>query len=274
MPFARRIDSLTYVKRTRKLGILLYLFLIPPLISVLLALFTLNIKAFFLNFIAFLLFFGALYFSKKGFQGEFDYEQANFAKAPKPYKTIGALLLALATFYSAMVLSHLGWLQSLFLAVIAFIGYALWYGLDPREDKIPDTGDMGSDVAYQTIRQAKDRLQETAKLVDQIRNYDLRKRVERTLAQARAILEELDKRPAYVRQLRKFLVVFVESIHDVTQSYVETQEEITPELKRALFELMDEVERRFDYELQKVKRQGTEELDTKIRALDKQLKEG
>ncbi|MRJ02123.1 MAG: hypothetical protein GXO19_04995 [Epsilonproteobacteria bacterium] len=273
MPVARRIDSTTYVKRTKTLGILLYLFLIPPLISVVLALFSLQIGAFFLNLIAFLLFLAALYFSKKGFAAQWEYESVHFAKAPKPYKLTGAIFLSLATFYSAFVLSRMGLFQSLFLALIAFVGYYLWYGFDPMKDKIPDTGDMGSEVAYKTLQEAREKLKKSQELVKDIRNYDLRKRVERTLKKAEEILQELDKKPAYVRRLRKFLVVFVDSVYDVTQSYVKTQEEISEEMKSSLFHLMDEVERRFDRELEKVRSQGANELDTKMRTLDKQIKE-
>ncbi len=270
---ARRIDGMQEVRHTRTLGILLYLFLIPPLISVILAVFTLNIKAFFLNLIAFLLFLGALYYSKKGFAAEFEYKMANFAKAPKPYKLTGAIFLSLATFYSSYVLSGLGLLESLFLALIAFLGYYLWYGFDPKEDKIPDTGDVGSDVAYETLRQAKERLQEAKELLPKIKNYDLRRRVETTLQKADEILAELDKKPAYVRQLRKFLVVYIDGVYDVTKSYVEAQEEISESLKAQLMQLMDNVERRFERELERVRASGAERLDTKIKTLDRQIKE-
>jgi len=272
MALARRIDGIE-ARHTRTIGFLLYLFLIPPLVSVVLAILKLDIKAFFLNLVAFLLFFGALHFSKKGFAAEFEYKMANFAKAPKPYKLMGALLLGLATFYSAFVLSGLGLFESLFMAFIAVAGYYLWYGFDPREDKIPDTGDMGSEVAYETLRQARERLRETKELLPKIKNYDLRRRVETTLHKAEEILKELDKKPAYVRQLRKFLVVYIDGVHDVTKSYLETQEEIGESLKAQLMRLMDEVERRFERELERVRASGAERLDTKIKTLDRQIKE-
>ena len=272
MAVARRYTP-KMVENTKTVGFLLYLFLIPPLISVILALFALNIKAFFLNFLAFLLFFGALYYSKKGFEEEFRYHMSNFTKAPKPYKLTGAIFLSLATFYSSYVLSNLSFFQSFFLSLIAFLGYYLWYGFDPREDKIPDTGDYGSEVALETLKMAKERLKEIEKISHDIKNPDLRHRVGQTIKKAKEIVQELDKNPKYIRNLRKFLVVYLDSIYDVTKSYINTQEEVSQELKKSLYNLMDKAEEKFERELQKVKSRGVDELDTKIKVLDRQIKE-
>ncbi len=272
MPLAKPIDR-KYVSNTKTLGILLYLFLIPPIISVVLALFSLQIKAFFLNFVAFLLFYAALYFSKKGFAAEFSYHQASFAKAPKPFKLTGALFLSAATFYSAFMLAHFSFFQSIFLAFVAFVGYYLWYGFDPRHDKVPDTGDVGVDVAYETLQNAKEKLNECQELAKDVRNYELRHRLEETLQKASTILTELEKRPAYVRRLRKFLVVYIDSLYDVTQSYVKTQEDVNEHLKQNLYTLLESAEARFEKELEKVRNQEHEELDTKIKVFDKQIKE-
>ena len=272
MAIARRIDN-SIPTQSKKIGILLYLFLIPPLISVILALFSLQIKAFFLNLVAFSLFYLALYFSKKGFKAEFEYEISNFAKAPKPYKSIGAFFLLLATFYSAYLLSGLSLMQSLFLGVVAFVGYWLWYGLDPTKDKIPDIGDMGSEVAFKTLSEAKEKLRHIQELVPKIKNPDLRHRMEQSVDRAWQIMKELDKKPGYVRELRKFLVVFVDSLGEVTQSYVKSQEEVSEEVKRAFYDLLADVERRFEKELERVRSIDVEELDTKMKTLDKQIKE-
>ena len=272
MPLAKPIDA-KYVKQTKTLGVLLYLFLIPPIISVVLALFSLQIKAFFLNFIAFLLFFAALYFSKKGFAAQFAYERAHFAKAPKPYKLIGALFLSAATFYSAYVLAHFSLFRSLFMALVALAGYYLWYGFDPQQDKIPDTGDVGVDVAFKTLQEAKSRLKECESLALEVRNEELRQSLEDTLQKAKALINELEQKPAFIRKLRKFLVVYVDSLYDVTNTYVKAQEVISHEQKGELIRLLEDVELRFEKDLQKVRESVEEELDTKMRVLDTQIKE-
>ena len=87
-----------------KKGFLLYLFLIPLFLSVVIALFGMKFFTFFINTVAFLLFFGVLYLSKKGFAQEINYHQSRIAKAPKiHYKEFAAYLLGIATLYSAYI---------------------------------------------------------------------------------------------------------------------------------------------------------------------------
>ncbi|MRI58140.1 MAG: hypothetical protein C6H99_01390 [Epsilonproteobacteria bacterium] len=258
---------------TKTIGFLLYLFIIPPLISVIVALFTLDIKAFLLNFIAFLLYAFALYFSKKGFEQEFEYNKATMAKAPKvPYKTIGAFTLAGAVIYSSFVLGSYSFVESLFLGVIALVGYYLWYGFDPSKDKIPDTGDISADVALETIASAKEGIRKSEDLLSKIRNQELRSRVKRALKKAQEVVAELERKPEYVRELRRFLVVFIDSLYDVTSSYVKVEETLDEGQKKALLYLMDDVEERFAKELEKVKSKGTFDFEVKMETLDRQIK--
>ncbi|NPA04250.1 MAG: hypothetical protein GXO61_05235 [Epsilonproteobacteria bacterium] len=259
---------------TKRFGLFLYLFLIPPLISILFALVTLNIKGFFLNLFSFLLYLLAFYFSKKGFAQEFEYQNSTFAKAPKiPYKLFGAFTLAVAVFYSSLFLAKQNILESLFLGAIAFTGYYLWYGFDPAKDKIPNTGDVSVELALKTLKEAKEKIAKTQQLRYKIKNYELRKRVGETLKKANAVVKELEKKPMYIRDLRKFLVVFLDSVYDVTNSYVKVEESLKPGQKEALYHLMDDVEKRFNKELERVKAKGTFEYEVKLETLDTQIKE-
>ncbi len=273
MPLARRYSP-KLVKHTKTIGLLLYLFIIPPLIAIVAAVVMLDIQRFLLNLISFLLFFSALYLSKKGFAQEFAYRQASFAEAPKvPYKFLGALSLAVAVFFTSFAISHRSLLSSLFLAFIAFVGYYLWYGFDPRVDKIPDTKDVGYKVALQTINEAKERLQAIEDLAQEIKNADLRKKVQATMQKARAIIAELEKKPYFMRQLRKFLVVYIDGVYEVTNSYIKVQESIDESKKRELYRLMEDVQQRFDKELAKIEAKGAMDLAIKMDTLEIQIKE-
>ena len=273
MPLARRYSP-KLVRHTKTIGLLLYLFIVSPLISIVAAVVMLDINRFFLNLISFLLFFAALYLSKKGFAQEFAYHQASFTEAPKiPYKLLGASSLAVAVLFTSFAISHRTLLASLFLALVAFVGYYLWYGFDPRADKIPDTKDVGYKVALQTINEAKERLQAIEELAKTIKNMDLRKRVEATIQKARAVIAELEKKPYFVRQLRKFLVVYIDGVYDVTNSYIKVQESIDESKKRELYRLMEDVQQRFDKELAKIESKGAMDLDIKMDTLEIQIKE-
>ena len=271
MAVARRYNP-KFVKTTKTLGILLYLFLIPPFIAMIMALIGLKFKAFFAASLCFGLFLLALYLSKKGFAQEFEYKMAHFAKAPKlPYKLFGAAVLSLAVFVTALLLDNL--FEALFLASITFIGYYLWYGFDPREDKVPKSEDFSVNVALQTLEEAKKSLQEIDSLAQNISNYVLRRKLFATLKRANTIVEELEKKPQYISDLRKFLVVYIDGMKDVTKSYLKVEKELTPAELKEMEELLDSVQMRFDKELAKIVQKSKTDLDIKIDSLKIQINE-
>ncbi len=271
MAVARRYNP-KFVKTTKTLGVLLYLFLIPPFLSMIMALIGLKFKAFFAASLSFGLFLAAVYLSKKGFAQEFEYKMAHFAKAPKmPYKFLAAVVLALAVFVTALLLDNL--LEALFLASVAFVGYYLWYGFDPREDKVPQSKDFSVEVALQTLQEAKESLKEIDALAQNISNYVLRRKLFATLKRANTIVEELEKKPQYISELRKFLVVYVDAIKDVTKSYLKVEKELTPAELKEMEELLDSVQMKFDKELAKIVQKGKTDLDIKIDSLKIQINE-
>ncbi len=271
MAVARRYNP-KIVKTTKTLGILLYLFIIPPFIAMVMALIALKFKAFFAAAISFALFVAALYLSKKGFEQEFAFEMAHFAKAPRiPYKLLGAIFLAVAVFFSTMLLSSV--FEALFLSAISFVGYYFWYGFDPREDKVPESEDFSVDVALQTLEEAKRSLQESEELAQNISNYVLRRELLDTLKRAKTILNELEKKPQYITELRKFLVVYIDAIKDVTKSYIKVEKELTAVELKEMEELLDDVQMRFDKELAKIIKKGKTDLDIKIDTLKIQINE-
>ncbi len=271
MAIARKYNP-EFVKTTKTLGILLYLFIIPPFISMVMALIALKFKAFFAASISFALFVAALYLSKKGFEQEFDYKMAHFAKAPRiPYKLLGAIFLAIAVFFSAMLLSS--GFEALFLSVISFVGYYFWYGFDPKEDKVPEVEGVSLNVALQTLQEAKENLKTIEELGQNISNYALKKELFTTLERAKEIVAELEKKPQYISELRKFLVVYIDAIKDVTKSYLKVEKELTPVELREMEELLNDVQSRFDKELAKIIKKGKTDLDIKIDSLKIQINE-
>ena len=123
------------VKWKRKRGILFYLFLLPLFLSVVFALFGLNVKAFLFNTLAFVMMYATFIVAKKGFLQQDEYEEAKLAKAPKtPYKQIAASMLAVTVFFTAYIAGNKALFESLFLSLISFVGFWLYYGFDPKKD--------------------------------------------------------------------------------------------------------------------------------------------
>jgi len=262
----------TLLKRTK--GTLLYLFLVPLFMAVILALLQTNIHAFLLNSLAFVLFFAAAKLSTKGFAQEFEYLHSTLIKAPKvPYKTIAAFMLGGSTFFTAWVAGGKPFISALFLAVIATLGYYLYYGFDPKKDKLDNLGDVSAAFVLETIGEAKIKLNNIEKHMDQIEDTFLHGKLDIAMAKAKNILETIQEDPKDIRVARKFLIVYIDGVAKVTDSYVSMDEEdIDSETKERLYELMDDLDIRFDKELERLKNNNQFDLDVHIDVLKEQIK--
>ena len=257
-----------------KKGFLLYLFLVPLFLSVVIALFKMKFAAFFLDTIAFLLFFAVLWLSKKGFAQEINYRNAKLAKAPKiHYKEFAAYLLGVATFYTAFVAGSASLVESLFWAGLSILGYWLYYGFDPREDKLEDFGDISADVVLKTLQEAHRKIDAIEKDIEKIHDRAVHEKVTLALDQAKTILDAIADDPKDIRSARKFLIVYIDGVAKVTSSYTAMDEkEINEESREKLLQLMEEVEARFQKELKRLKANNQFDLDVHIDVLKEQIK--
>jgi len=257
-----------------KKGTLLYLFLIPLFISVILALLQTNIQAFLLNSLAFALFFFTAKLSTKGFTQELEYLRSPLIKAPKiPYKTIAAFMLGGSTVFTAWIAGEKSLLTALFLGTIATLGYYLYYGFDPKKDKLDNLGDISAEFVLETIGEAKTKLSNIEKHMDQIEDRLLYGKLNIAMTKAKNILETIQEDPKDIRVARKFLIVYIDGIAKVTDSYVAMDEEdINSETKEKLYSLMDHLDTRFDKELERLKNNNQFDLDVHIDVLKEQIK--
>ena len=255
-------------------GTLLYVFVVPLFLAVILALFQTNIQAFILNGISFFLFLAVATLAKKGFVQEGLYHQNTFTKAPKiPYKMIAGYLLGGATFFTALVTGGQDFIKSAFLAVIASIGYYLFYGFDPKVDKFNNLGDISSEFVLATIKEAKNKLATIEEDMQEIKDTLLHEKLNIAVNKAEHILQTIQEDPKDIRVARKFLIVYIDGIAKVTDAYTALDEaDISNETKERLHTLMDDVEKKFDKELKRLKNNNEFDLDVHIDVLQEQIK--
>lgn len=119
-----------------------------------------DLSAFVINSIAFLLIFATLVFSKRGFVQEMNYHRAKLAKAPKiPYKQLSAYLLGISVFFSAYIAGTESLFESLFLSGLSIFGYWLYYGFDPTKDKLENFKDISAELVLDMLQNAQSKIQ-------------------------------------------------------------------------------------------------------------------
>jgi 5-bromo-4-chloroindolyl phosphate hydrolysis protein len=258
----------------RKRGWLFYFFLIPLFFAVIFALFALNIKALLLNIIAFVLMYVTFLIARKGFEQEDVYNEAELIKAPKvPYKQIAAILLMFSVFYASYIAGDYALYKSLFLSVVSLVGFFLYYGFDPKKDKLKDFGDISSELVLETLSETQKKIEGIKKEANKIEDRPLYNKVELAISRSDTILDALVDDPKDIRVARKFLVVYLDGIADVISSYNAVEEEhISAETRGRLLVLMDEVEKRFKKEYERLKANNQFDLDVNIDALKEQIK--
>lgn len=258
-----------------KKGILLYFFLAPLFLSVVLALLARDIPAFGLNLTAFMLFYAVVKLNTWGLANEFKYHKEKFTKAPtKPYKTMSAILLGIATFFSASVAGGESFLTGIFLSAIAVVGYILYYGLDPRTDKLENIGDVSAELVLKTLTDAKTKLSGIeSHMSNDFKDLVLKDKLSLATKKAEHIIQTIQEDPKDIRVARKFLLVYLDGLEKVTNSYTSMDEaDIKGETKEKLHQLLNDVEIKFDKELARLKKNNEFDLDVNIDVLQQQIK--
>ncbi len=269
---AKRITR-RHKPRWKRSGTLLYLFLIPLFVSTVVALLGEHYGHFVEIGIGFALLLATATLTTKGIAQETVYHETIITRAPKiPYKTMAMVLLGVTVIYLAYVAGSKPLLPALFVGLLGAAGYGLYYGLDPRHDKLPDMGDISPDLVLQTLKEARDTLAEAEANTAQITDRILQDKIENAIERAHLILTTIQHDPKDLRVARKFLVVFVDGIADVTRRYNAVDaEEIDPQMQQRLHDLIDDVQNRFDQELARLKANNLFDLDVTIDALKAQV---
>ncbi len=257
-----------------KKGNFLYIFLVPLFIAIVMSLLMLEIQAFILNMIAFGLFFLTAKANSKGLDQELIYYTKTLTKAPKtPYKLMAGILLGISTFFSASFAGYQNILIGIFLGIVASIGYFLYYGFDPRADKLENIGDISAEFVLETLATARGKLSSIEEDMTLIKDTKLNSQLRIAINKAYEILTNIEADPKDVRVARKFIIVYIDGIKKVTKSYVEMEEdEITRDTKERLYSLLNDVEKRFDKEIIRLKRNNQFDLDVHIDVLQEQIK--
>ncbi|RUM68673.1 MAG: hypothetical protein DSZ07_06205, partial [Sulfurovum sp.] len=255
-------------------GLFLYIFLAPLFLSVILALGKQEFMAFLYNLIAFILFFAVAKLNTLGLNKEYEYHTTTLTKAPKtPLKTLTAGLLGISTLYTACIAGDKPFITGLVLAIVAIVGYFLYYGFDPKDDKLENIGDISAEFVIETLATARGKLAEVEEGMKKIKEPELHNKLRIATDKGYEILNNIEEDPKDLRVARKFIIVYIDGIKKVTASYTAIDEkDINDATKEKLSNLLSDVEKRFDKEILRLKENNQFDLDVQIDVLQQQIK--
>ena len=274
---AKRYSPFNSKKRSAfkgKSGNFLYVFLAPIFLATFIALLAQDISGFIKNIIAFGLFLATAKINSIALEKEYEYHSKGLTKAPKiPLKSISALFLGISTLYTSWFAGTDSLAIGIFLGIIATIGYLLYYGFDPRDDKLENIGDISAEFVLSTLAEARAKLSSIETDMSMIKDRNLNNKLKIATQKAYEVLSTIEKDPKDLRVARKFIIVYIDGIKKVTKSYTEMMEnEITIDTKEKLSNLLTDVDNRFEKEIVRLKKNNQFDLDVHIDVLQEQIK--
>ncbi len=256
-------------------GLLLYILPAPIMITAVFAFLRGDVSAILNNSIALVLFLITATLAKRGFSQEKHYHDSTIVKAPSlPYKLTAALSLAIATFYTSYACTDNTLLLSTLLAAASFIGFYLYYGFDPREDKIGNLPiGVNADDLIDITQEARAKIHNLNKFKKELKNFESKEYLQSIIMETEEIITSVEEHPEDLSKSRKFFKIYLSRTEDITQEFVENlhknsiDETMTDNYNRLLKSVQETIK------AQKAKLDDDDilNLDVQIEALTKQI---
>lgn len=279
MASAKRYDPTLHAVRYGIKGILLFLLPLPVLVTSIVLLLRGQVFDTLITGGAFAAFMLAATVARHGFRLQGEYERRKIARAPTtPYKTVAALFISITTgalnwWTSDFVIGALP--ESVLIGAVAFLGFALYYGLDPRKDK---AGKLSLGVTVEEVLEVLDAANLKIDAIEdarrKIRNPEFNARLQRITNKAREVVDSIEDDPARLSRARKFLKVYLDGTQRVTEGYAQTHQGLAASqaLETNFSRVLDSIEQTFTEQQTKLLEDNHFDLDVQIEVLETQLK--
>lgn len=220
-----------------------------------------------------LLLYGAV-LARQGLAEEAEYHRRKVARPPRvPRKTLAGLLTAAGTMIGAYFGASYSPVISACFGVGAFVGFAMFYGLDPRTEKVIQARrGVTTEEVIEAVAEAERSIAAIDRASREIRGRELTERLRRISALAKNIIDIIEDDPRDLRRARKFLHVYLEGAKRVSEGYARTHrhgtsEELEDNFRRVLVTIEDV----FKEQHQKLLENNVLDLDVQIEVLSTQL---
>ena len=257
-------------------GVMLYILSLPLVIAVFFALLKGKSSMIITLGSATVLYLVGATIARRGFLIERDYHNSPLAKAPRhKYKTISAIILAFATFYTSLFATHNGLILSVVLAFALMIGYYLYYGFDPTTDKIGDLGlSISAEEVIEITNRAKKSVKQLQKIKTQIKDIEVANMIDLVVKETNDVIKSIEKDPNDLSRARKFFNVYLHRTEQISHEYLKNLENgnIDETLRNNFKELLHSVTQTIAEQKVRLNEEDITRLDIQIEALNKQLK--
>lgn len=256
---------------------ILYLLPIPVFVKAIVELVATRFTGFAVSLALFVLFVFGASLARRGIVKTAEFRARRVALASGvPYKVVGGLVIAGATFLTAWIAGRIPLFTSIAVALGALLGFFLTYGVDARGEKgVGDNSGVSAAEVAEALQEARAKLgaiEEAAKKLAGATAFELRQKLRNIVGAANKVLGLIEEDPRDLRRARKFLNVYLDGAKNVTENYAATSAKApSPELEARFRGLLDDMQKTFDEQRQKLLENDTLDLDAQIEVLKTRL---
>lgn len=203
-----------------------------------------------------------------------EWERSMRSGRGRRLKTAGGGVIGLATVVTALFAAGHGLPTALAFGVLATLGYFLLYGDAPGGAAVRRRIPQGAgDEAAALLREAWGRLDGIEAASRRIASGEFRQRLGHIVGGAERILKLVAEDPRDLRRARKFLTVYLQGAHRITEDYARTHASGAPaELEQNFRTLLVEMQNTCEDQYTKLLQHDSSDLEVQIEVLSARLR--
>ncbi len=218
-------------------------------------------------------FVAAFVLLRRGIALEAIYDNARYAKAPRfPRKTVAGGVLAISSALSAY-LGEYSLISSLVLGGALFLGWYLYYGLDPRRDKIAGYDNSRSAERIMSLlveaRESIDSIKRSAEATASRELDDLMKSVAGAFE---TMVTHIEEEPDDYDRARKYLVSYLGELREMCEVYIKLEKhDRAEEMREAFTQTLTNAKQTLQKQYEKLLDDDLLGLDVKLSVMKQRL---
>ncbi len=218
-------------------------------------------------------FVAAFILLRRGMALERIYKSATHAKAPQyPLKNIAGFLLAGASTLSAL-LGGYPLLSSLTLGGAVMLGWYLYFGPDPRKDKIEGYDNSKSaERIMKLLVQADEDISAIKKSASRSQSTLIQTSMLQMAEAFEKIVKHIENEPDDYERARKYLVSYLGELRSMSETYIRLEERgRSEEMRDSFLDTMDSSIDKLDRQYERLLDEDMVGLDVKLSVMKKRL---
>ena len=256
--------------------LLLYVLPLPLLIVIVHSLTTGNFRQLVLSLCTLGGIWLSAWFLKRAHYYEWESNRRKWTRSSRfPWRSAASTLTGISVFVITFgIVGH-----NIFIAalggILASAGVILRYGLDPQFDGDKDASLFGitTEELVEIFDEAENNLREIELAAKNIKNRELKDRLQRIVEKTREILALIEQDPKDLRRARKFLKVYLHGARAVSSQYASSPHaKNDQELEQNFRNVLNTIEDVIEEQKLKLRENDILDLDVKIEVLEAQLK--